>query len=85
MPPLHRQVALLVKLAPARDTGAAGMKDMGKVMAALKAKHASTLDMALVHHPVLDASPSLSYASMATLVRHNAAPACVITQHGALS
>ncbi|MEA2741885.1 MAG: uncharacterized protein QOG25_256, partial [Acetobacteraceae bacterium] len=28
------------------DTGAAGIKDMGKVMAALKAKHASSLDMA---------------------------------------
>jgi len=29
-------------------TGAAGMKDMGKVMAALRAKHAATLDMAQV-------------------------------------
>jgi len=29
------------------ETGAASMKDMGKVMAALKAKHAATLDMAL--------------------------------------
>jgi uncharacterized protein YqeY len=28
------------------ETGAAGIKDMGKVMAALKAKHAATLDMA---------------------------------------
>lgn len=28
------------------ETGAAGPKDMGKVMAALKAKHAATLDMA---------------------------------------
>ncbi len=28
-----------------RETGAAGIKDMGKVMAALKAKHAATLDM----------------------------------------
>ncbi|WP_376088289.1 GatB/YqeY domain-containing protein [Roseomonas sp. CCTCC AB2023176] len=28
------------------DTGAASIKDMGKVMAALKAKHAATLDMA---------------------------------------
>jgi uncharacterized protein len=28
------------------ETGAAGIRDMGKVMAALKAKHASTLDMA---------------------------------------
>jgi uncharacterized protein len=28
------------------ETGAAGMKDMGRVMAALKAKHAATLDMA---------------------------------------
>lgn len=28
------------------ETGAAGMKDMGKVMAALRAKHAATLDMA---------------------------------------
>jgi uncharacterized protein len=27
-------------------TGAAGVKDMGKVMAALRAKHAATLDMA---------------------------------------
>ena len=27
------------------DTGAAGVKDMGKVMAALRAKHAATLDM----------------------------------------
>jgi len=27
------------------DTGAAGMKDMGRVMAALKAKHAATLDL----------------------------------------
>jgi uncharacterized protein YqeY len=27
------------------ETGAAGPKDMGKVMAALKAKHAATLDM----------------------------------------
>jgi uncharacterized protein len=30
------------------ETGAAGIKDMGKVMAALKAKHAATLDMARV-------------------------------------
>jgi uncharacterized protein YqeY len=29
-------------------TGAAGVKDMGRVMAALKAKHAATLDMARV-------------------------------------
>jgi uncharacterized protein YqeY len=28
------------------ETGAASIKDMGKVMAALKAKHASSLDMA---------------------------------------
>jgi uncharacterized protein len=28
------------------ETGAAGLKDMGKVMAALRAKHAATLDMA---------------------------------------
>jgi hypothetical protein len=28
------------------ETGAANIKDMGKVMAALKAKHAATLDMA---------------------------------------
>jgi uncharacterized protein len=28
------------------ETGAAGIKDMGKVMAALRAKHAATLDMA---------------------------------------
>ena len=28
------------------ETGAAGIKDMGKVMAALRAKHAVTLDMA---------------------------------------
>jgi len=28
------------------DTGAASIKDMGKVMAALRAKHAATLDMA---------------------------------------
>ena len=28
------------------ETGAAGMKDMGKVMAALKAKHAASLDLA---------------------------------------
>ena len=28
------------------ETGAAGIKDMGKVMAALKAKHAAALDMA---------------------------------------
>lgn len=28
------------------ETGATGIKDMGKVMAALKAKHAATLDMA---------------------------------------
>jgi hypothetical protein len=28
------------------ETGAASIKDMGKVMAALKAKHAATLDMA---------------------------------------
>ena len=28
------------------ETGAAGVKDMGRVMAALKAKHAATLDMA---------------------------------------
>lgn len=28
------------------ETGAAGMKDMGRVMAALKARHAATLDMA---------------------------------------
>jgi uncharacterized protein YqeY len=30
------------------ETGAASIKDMGKVMAALKAKHAATLDMAKV-------------------------------------
>ncbi len=30
------------------ETGAAGMKDMGKVMAALKARHAAGLDMARV-------------------------------------
>jgi uncharacterized protein YqeY len=30
------------------ETGAADMKDMGKVMAALRAKHAATLDMAQV-------------------------------------
>ena len=30
------------------ETGAASIKDMGKVMAALKAKHAGTLDMARV-------------------------------------
>lgn len=29
------------------ETGATGTKDMGRVMAALKAKHAATLDMAL--------------------------------------
>jgi uncharacterized protein YqeY len=28
------------------ETGAAGPKDMGRVMAALKAKHAAALDMA---------------------------------------
>lgn len=28
------------------ETGAAGIKDMGKVMAALRAKHAATLDLA---------------------------------------
>ena len=28
------------------ETGAASIKDMGKVMAALKAKHAASLDMA---------------------------------------
>lgn len=28
------------------ETGAAGIRDMGKVMAALRAKHAATLDMA---------------------------------------
>ena len=28
------------------ETGAAGIKDMGKVMAALRARHAATLDMA---------------------------------------
>ena len=28
------------------ETGAAGVKDMGKVMAALRARHAATLDMA---------------------------------------
>ncbi|GGG16735.1 aspartyl-tRNA amidotransferase subunit B [Caldovatus sediminis] len=28
------------------ETGAAGVKDMGKVMAALRAKHAATLDLA---------------------------------------
>ena len=28
------------------ETGAAGPKDMGRVMAALKAKHAASLDMA---------------------------------------
>ena len=30
------------------ETGATGIKDMGKVMAALKARHAATLDMAKV-------------------------------------
>jgi uncharacterized protein len=30
------------------ETGAATIKDMGKVMAALKARHAATLDMARV-------------------------------------
>ena len=29
------------------ETGATGIKDMGKVMAALRAKHAATLDMAM--------------------------------------
>ena len=29
------------------ETGATGIKDMGKVMAALRAKHAATLDMSL--------------------------------------
>ena len=28
------------------ETGAASIKDMGKVMAALRARHAATLDMA---------------------------------------
>ena len=35
-------------LAAIAETGAASIKDMGKVMAALKAKHAATLDMARV-------------------------------------
>jgi uncharacterized protein len=30
------------------ETGAAGMQDMGKVMAVLRAKHAAVLDMARV-------------------------------------
>ncbi len=30
------------------ETGASGLRDMGKVMAALKAKHAATLDMSRV-------------------------------------
>ncbi len=30
------------------ETGAASVKDMGKVMAALKAKHGATLDMSKV-------------------------------------
>jgi hypothetical protein len=29
------------------ETGAASIKDMGKVMAALRAKHAANLDMAM--------------------------------------
>jgi uncharacterized protein YqeY len=33
-------------IAAIAETGASGIKDMGKVMAALRAKHAATLDMA---------------------------------------
>lgn len=39
------EVAAAVKAAIA-DTGAAGIKDMGKVMAALKERHAGTMDFA---------------------------------------
>jgi uncharacterized protein YqeY len=38
--------ARAVIAAAIRDTGAAGMKDMGKVMAALKERHAGKLDFA---------------------------------------
>lgn len=47
---LPRQMDEAAMQAAVRDavseTGAASIKDMGKVMAALKAKHAATLDMA---------------------------------------
>lgn len=39
------EIAAAVKAAVA-DTGAAGIKDMGKVMAALRERHAGTIDMA---------------------------------------
>jgi len=39
------EIALAVKAAIA-DTGAAGPKDMGRVMAALRERHAGTMDMA---------------------------------------
>jgi len=39
------EIAVAVKAAIA-DTGAAGIKDMGKVMAALRERHAGSLDMA---------------------------------------
>lgn len=41
----EEEVAAAVKAAIA-DTGAAGIKDMGKVMAALKERHAGTMDFA---------------------------------------
>ena len=42
---LHAVATAAVREAVA-ETGASGVKDMGKVMAALRARHAATLDMA---------------------------------------
>jgi len=47
LPQQMDQEAMLAAVAAAiEETGATSIKDMGKVMAALRAKHAATLDMA---------------------------------------
>jgi len=46
LPQQMDEAAMLAAVAEAvAETGAAAIKDMGKVMAALKAKHAAALDM----------------------------------------
>jgi uncharacterized protein YqeY len=43
---MNEEAVIAAVTAAIVETGAAGPKDMGKVMAALKAKHAASLDMA---------------------------------------
>jgi len=44
----HRAATEQAVIAAVAETGASTIKDMGRVMAALKAKYAATLDMAKV-------------------------------------